>query len=229
LDEQEKKKIGWKKRAKIPGTLKEDGMLVGYGMATGVFGAGKGAASVKATLQQDGYLLLQSAVSDMGTGTTTAMTKIAAENLGMPLSKIKFKLGDSDLPPGPTQGGSTTTSTLGSAVNLICNTLKQSLKELAIQHADNFKGSDAKDLEVKTKYSIHLLMEIKNIDYCIDAIGRQIEYRNHQRFSCQQSAGNQICHQFLLCSFCKSTRASKDFRSQDQACDHYRRCRKNHQ
>ena len=146
-----KEKIGWKNRSKIPGKLKENGMLVGYGMGSGVFGAGRNAASARAILKEDGTLILQSAVSDMGPGTTTSMTKIAAENLQMPLHKIKFMLGDSDLPPGPGQGGSSTTSSLGTAVTLVCETLKQSLKELAVQKIDAFKNAATTDLDVKNE------------------------------------------------------------------------------
>jgi xanthine dehydrogenase YagR molybdenum-binding subunit len=129
--------------------LEENGWLVGYGMANGVFGAGRSQASVRAILQADGNLVLQSAVSDMGPGTTTAMTKIAAENLMLPLNKISFKLGDSDLPPGPTQGGSTTTSTLGTAVYLACETLKKSLRTLAAENAPSFKNLEASTLVIK--------------------------------------------------------------------------------
>ncbi len=155
-----KEKIGWKNRSKIPGSLKENDMLVGYGMGGGIFGAGKGNATVKAILKVDGTLILQSAVSDMGPGTATSMTKIAAETMQMPIAKIKFMLGDSDLPPGPSQGGSGTTSTLGSAVNLICETLKQSLKELAIQISPTFKNSLPADLDVKN----NVIFSIKEND-----------------------------------------------------------------
>ena len=102
-------------------------MLIGYGMAVGIFGAGKGSASVRIVLSNDGKLLLECGVSDMGPGTTTAMTILASEAMQMPIQKIKFKLGDSDLPPGPSQGGSGTTSTVGSAVDLACKTLQQKL------------------------------------------------------------------------------------------------------
>ena len=146
-----KEKIGWKNRPKIPGTLKENGMLVGYGMGSGVFGAGRNNASVRVILKADGNIILQSAVSDMGPGTTTSMTKVAAENLQMPLNKIKFQLGDTDFPPGPGQGGSSTTSSLGSAVYLVCETLKQNLKELAIQKIESFKNFQTTDLDVKNE------------------------------------------------------------------------------
>jgi xanthine dehydrogenase YagR molybdenum-binding subunit len=141
-----KEMINWSKRPQKPGTLKENGMLIGYGMSTGVFGASKGAASVRAILYPNGQLELQSAVSDMGPGTTTAMIKIAAENLQVPTQNIRFKLGDSDLPPGPTQGGSTTTSTLGSAVHLACETLKKNIKQLAKQYVPALKDSDENEL-----------------------------------------------------------------------------------
>jgi len=153
-----KEKIGWKNRPKKPGTLKEKGWLVGYGMGGGVFGANKGSATVKAILKADGSLVLQSAVSDMGPGTTTAMGIIAATSLQMPTTRIKFILGDTDLPPGPSQGGSGTTSTLGSAVNLICETLKQVIKELGIQYIPAFKSLTITDLEVKNE----LLIDKKN-------------------------------------------------------------------
>jgi len=147
--EKGKELIGWKNRSLRPGEKKEEGMLMGYGMANGVFGASRGQASVRAILIADGSLTLESAVSDMGPGTGTAMIKIAAENLKWPIEKIKFVLGDSQLPPGPTQGGSTTTSTLGTAVHLVCEELKKSLKELAVTHLEEFKNADSTSIEVK--------------------------------------------------------------------------------
>ena len=147
--EKGKELIGWNNRPAVPGSKKEEGMLVGYGMANGVFGAGRGQASVRAILLPNGTLTLQSAVSDMGPGTTTAMIKIAADNLQWSPDKIKFTLGDSDLPPGPTQGGSTTTSTLGTAVHLVCEALKKSLQELALAHLEGFKGATASAIDTK--------------------------------------------------------------------------------
>jgi len=147
-----KEKIGWKNRPNKPGTLKENGMHIGYGMAVGVFGAGKGTASVRAVFSKDGRLVLECAVSDMGPGTTTSMTKIASTSMQMPLDKIKFKLGDSDFPAGPSQGGSGTTSTVGSAVDMACKTLQQNLKELAIQFAPSFANKLITEMEVKNEY-----------------------------------------------------------------------------
>jgi xanthine dehydrogenase YagR molybdenum-binding subunit len=141
-----KEKIGWNKRPSAPGTLKEDGMLVGYGMAVGVFWAGRGDATVKAILRPDGSLLLQSAVSDMGPGTSTAMVKIGSEQMGVDISKVKFELGNTDFPTGPTQGGSGSATSVGTAVIAVCDVLKQSLKEMAVKNIAAFNGLKAEEI-----------------------------------------------------------------------------------
>lgn len=138
--------IGWSNRPALPGSLKENGKLIGYGMGGGVFGAYRGNATVKAILTQEGRLTLMSAVSDMGPGTATAMVSIASDTMHMPQTKISFLLGDTEFPNGPTQGGSATTSTLGGAVSMVCDTLKNQLKEIALG-LPLFNGVAAAELE----------------------------------------------------------------------------------
>jgi xanthine dehydrogenase YagR molybdenum-binding subunit len=111
-----------------------------------VFGASRGNATVKAIFTSEGKLNLYSAVSDMGPGTATAMVSIAADVLQLPAAKISFLLGDTEFPPGPTQGGSTTTSTMGTAVSLVCEMLKTQLIEIARQQSPLFSGLSADDL-----------------------------------------------------------------------------------
>jgi xanthine dehydrogenase YagR molybdenum-binding subunit len=160
-----KEKIGWGNRPIIAGSKTEDGMLVGYGMAVGVFGAGRGQATAKGILKADGKLLLQSAVSDMGPGTSTAMVNIGAEAMGLPQNKVKFDLGDSDLPSGPTQGGSGTTSAIGTAIMAVCTALIQTLKELAIANIAAF--ANLKPEALKYENGIISVAEdaSKNISY----------------------------------------------------------------
>jgi len=124
-------KIGWSERKNKPGSLVEGPWQTGYGVSVGVFNANRGKASVKGTLKADGTLLLQSATSDIGPGTGTGMGLIASKLLNIPTNKITFELGDSSLPPAPSQGGSATLSTIGSAVNDVCLALKSTIAELA--------------------------------------------------------------------------------------------------
>jgi xanthine dehydrogenase YagR molybdenum-binding subunit len=59
------------------------------------------------------------------------MVKIASDTLGIPVNRIRFEIGDSALPPSPTQGGSMITSTVGSAVQEACANLKEQFQKLA--------------------------------------------------------------------------------------------------
>jgi xanthine dehydrogenase YagR molybdenum-binding subunit len=120
-------KIGWYKRSRQPRSMKNGEWLEGYGMSSGVFGAHRPAATARAVLKSDGTLLVQSAASDIGPGTGTAMVKIAADVLGLPYAKVRFELGDSRLPPAPTQGGSGTNSGVGAAVHDVCTAVKEKL------------------------------------------------------------------------------------------------------
>ncbi len=134
-------KIGWTNRKAAPRSMQEDGMLVGYGMSSGTFGAFRGKATVSATLKADGSLILQSAAADIGPGTATAMVQIAADVTGIAPSKIQFMLGESSYPFAPQQGGSSTVSTLGSAVTDACKALQQKLASLAISNIPAFKNA----------------------------------------------------------------------------------------
>lgn len=124
-------KIGWKNRKQQPGSIVDGNWKLGYGVSIGVFNAGRNKASVKGILKVDGTLLLQSSVTDIGPGTGTGMVLIASKLMNIPVNKIKFELGDSDLPPAPSQGGSATLSTVGTAVNDVCIALKATIAELA--------------------------------------------------------------------------------------------------
>lgn len=164
-------RIGWKQRKLQPRSIKDDDWLIGYGMGTGSFGAFRGAATVKASLQSDGMLLLQCSVNDMGPGTATMMTAIASDATGIPINKIKVQMGSTGLPPGPTQGGSAVTATVGPAVNDVCDALKGQIAALAgkegsalrIGNIDEVKAGDLdfgqggimlkKDNSIKVAYS----------------------------------------------------------------------------
>ena len=107
-------RFGWSRRKSEPRAVRKDGALVGLGMASGVWESPQLMASASAVLTLDGTLTVSSATADIGTGTYTIMTQIAAETLGLPLNQVTFKLGDSSLPRAPVEGGSFTAATVGS-------------------------------------------------------------------------------------------------------------------
>jgi xanthine dehydrogenase YagR molybdenum-binding subunit len=100
-------------------------------MATGQWDAMQMFARARAVLHADGQLVVSSAASDIGTGTYTVMSMIAAEALGLPLEQVTFQLGDSTLPVAPIEGGSSHVSTVGSAVEGACTKLHRRLLALA--------------------------------------------------------------------------------------------------
>jgi xanthine dehydrogenase YagR molybdenum-binding subunit len=130
-------RIGWSQRPAKPGTVRDGDWLVGYGIGCGAFGAYRNKASAKIKLMADGTVNIQSATSDIGPGTATSMTLVAADTLGIAPDKITFELGDSAFPVAPTQGGSQTCSSVGSAVHDACVALRQKLNGLAGLAADN--------------------------------------------------------------------------------------------
>jgi len=123
--------FGWEKRPLEPRSMKEGRKLVGWGMASGAWEAMQLFASARAVLTSDGRLAVSSATSDIGTGTYTVMTQIAADALGLELDGVTFTLGDSTMPLAPPQGGSFTAVTVGSAVKAVCDKLAKKLFKLA--------------------------------------------------------------------------------------------------
>ncbi|WP_287031049.1 xanthine dehydrogenase family protein molybdopterin-binding subunit [Pseudomonas sp. UBA6310] len=124
-------RFGWDRRSMEPRSMRDGHQLVGWGMATGVWEAMQNPASAKAALAADGTLTVSSATTDIGTGTYTVMTQIAAAAMGLPVEQVEFKLGDSSLPTAPLQGGSFTVSSVGTAVQQACAALQGKLFEVA--------------------------------------------------------------------------------------------------
>ena len=135
-------RIGWSNRPSKPATLRDGQWLVGYGIGCGAFGAYRNKSQAKIKLMPDGSVNIQSATSDIGPGTATSMTLIAADILGIPADRITFELGDSSFPVAPTQGGSQTVSSVGSAVHDVCIALRQKLNTLSGLPADSTADID---------------------------------------------------------------------------------------
>jgi xanthine dehydrogenase YagR molybdenum-binding subunit len=130
-------KFGWKDRKHEPRSMRDGRLLVGWGMATGVWGAFQRIASARITLRADGTAHVTSATSDIGPGTYTVMTMIAAEYLGLRPEQVQFELGDTRFPRAPSQGGSQTTSSVGSAVYGAALAVGARLLSLANREADS--------------------------------------------------------------------------------------------
>ena len=105
-------RFGWAKRPMKARSLRERHELIGWGMATATYPAHRRPASA--------MVRLRSGTQDLGTGTYTVMTQIAADALGLPPERIDFELGDTLMPPAGVSGGSTTVASVGPAVKAAC-------------------------------------------------------------------------------------------------------------
>jgi xanthine dehydrogenase YagR molybdenum-binding subunit len=142
-------KFGWKDRNPEPRSMRDGPLLVGWGMATGVWGAFQMPAAAHVSLRADGTAHVSSATSDIGPGTYTVMTMIAAEYLGLKVEQVEFELGDTKFPKAPSQGGSWTTSSVGSAVYGAALAIKAKLLDLANADASSpLKAAAAGDVEL---------------------------------------------------------------------------------
>lgn len=143
-------KFGWYNRKPEPRSMKNGTKLVGYGMATGIWEAMRLLARAEATLTPDGTLQVSSAVTDIGTGTLTVMTQIAADELGLPIDNVTFSYGDSSMPFAPIQGGSFTVATVGPAVKEACREVGKKLLKIAGKMDNSpFKKVDIDDVDFK--------------------------------------------------------------------------------
>ena len=111
--------------------MRRGSTLIGWGMASGAWESLQQKASASARLTVDGELTVSSATADIGTGTYTVMSQIAAEMVGLPLRNVTFKLGDSSLPLSPVEGGSWTVASVGSAIKAVCKAVGKTLLGLS--------------------------------------------------------------------------------------------------
>jgi xanthine dehydrogenase YagR molybdenum-binding subunit len=109
-------KFGWSKRIPEVGSMKRDGMTLGWGMAGCTWIAARFAADANVQLRDDGTLRVASGTQDIGTGTYTILAQLVSQKTGVPLDRVEAVLGDSSLPPGPLSGGSMVTGSLVPAV-----------------------------------------------------------------------------------------------------------------
>jgi xanthine dehydrogenase YagR molybdenum-binding subunit len=127
-------RFGWRDRNPQPRSMRQGSKLVGWGMATATYPTNRSPAECAATLLPDGTALFRSGTQDLGTGTYTVMTQVAADALGVPVDRVRFELGNSQMPEAPVSGGSTTVASVAPAVQAAGTALR--LKLIGIAAAD---------------------------------------------------------------------------------------------
>ena len=143
-------RFGWNKRVMPPRSMHDGDQLIGWGMATATYPANRSPASAFARINPDGTAIVGSGTQDLGTGTYTIMTQIAADALGFPMQNVRFVLGDSALPAAPVSGGSQSAASVSPAVQAAALAARERLIELAVtDSASPVHGAAADDVTVR--------------------------------------------------------------------------------
>jgi xanthine dehydrogenase YagR molybdenum-binding subunit len=110
-------KIGWSRRHPTgdptPGPLKR-----GMGCSGHLWGGAGQGTRVHLEIHPDGGVVVQCGTQDIGTGTKTIVTMVAAESLGLELNQVNAQIGDSNYPFSGASGGSTTAASVSPAVRV---------------------------------------------------------------------------------------------------------------
>lgn len=125
-------RFGWEKRNPAPRSRREGEWLIGLGCGTATYPYYRmpgGAARI--TLTKNGQATIDVAAHEMGMGTATAQTQVAAERLGLPMECVRLNYGDSSLAGAFLAGGSSQTASIGAAVIAAHRLLVTDLLKLA--------------------------------------------------------------------------------------------------
>ena len=176
-------RFGWAKRIAKPGQVRDGQWLVGMGVAAATRGNPLRLSRANVRLGPDGIAVVRMAMTDIGTGTYTILTQIAAEMLGLPPERVRVELGDTDFPEAAGSGGSFGAASSGSALFEACDALREKLAGIAGMDPQTAHFADGR---VKSGGQSKSLVEL--VGTGIDADGEITPGRTSKDYS-QQSYG----------------------------------------
>jgi xanthine dehydrogenase YagR molybdenum-binding subunit len=149
-------KFGWSRRTPEVGSMKKDGLILGWGVAGCSWIAERMGSEATVELRDDGSARVSCATQDIGTGTYTVLSQIVSDQTGIPHEKIEVVLGDTKLPPGPISGGSWATASVTPPLIEAIEKAQQTLFTIASKGKDSaFAGKKPEEMAF-TDGCVHL-------------------------------------------------------------------------
>jgi xanthine dehydrogenase YagR molybdenum-binding subunit len=148
-------RFGWDKRVAKPASVRDGRWLVGLGVASAIRADTLQSATARARLESDGRLIVELAMTDIGTGTYTILAQIAAETMELPVDRVTVRLGDTRLPPTSGSGGSFGSGTSGAAVLAACAKLKAGLATGMKEAEESVTPADLDDTYAHAGFGAH--------------------------------------------------------------------------
>ncbi len=148
--EQAAERFNWDRRKPTPGQVREGNKLIGYGMATAVYGANRGPSSATVRILPNGRLHVGIGTQDLGTGTYTILAQTAAAVFSTDPALVDVEIGDSALPRSGGSGGSTTAASVCPAVYDAAVQAQLKLAQIAVaDSASPHHGATPDDLDTR--------------------------------------------------------------------------------
>ncbi|MDB5817248.1 MAG: xanthine dehydrogenase, partial [Rhizobacter sp.] len=125
------RRFGWGQRKATPAQVREGRWMIGMGVAAASRGNMLRPSKAKVSIDGQAVVTVRMSMTDIGTGSYTVLSQIAAEMMGVPVEKVRMLIGDSDFPPTAGSGGSFGAASSGSALFDACTNLRAKLAEKA--------------------------------------------------------------------------------------------------
>ena len=122
-------RFGWKSRSQQPGRRREGHWLVGIGVAAAFRNNLVMKSGARVCLEADGRVIVETDMTDIGTGSYTIIGQTAAEMLGVPLDKVDVRLGDSRFPVSAGSGGQWGANSSTAGVYAACVKLREAVAQ----------------------------------------------------------------------------------------------------
>lgn len=122
-------RFGWRARNPKPGQVRDGRWLVGLGVAGAYRGAPAMKSAARVRLDDRGGVVVETDMTDIGTGSYTIIAQTAAEMLGVPLHKVVVRLGDSSFPVSAGSGGQWGANSSTAGVYAACVKLREAVAQ----------------------------------------------------------------------------------------------------
>jgi xanthine dehydrogenase YagR molybdenum-binding subunit len=122
-------RFGWRKRNPQPGRVRDGRWLVGMGSAAAFRNNLLTKSAARVRLDNSGIVTVETDMTDIGTGSYTIIAQTAAEMMGVPLEKVRVRLGDSAFPASAGSGGQWGGNNSTAGVYAACVKLREAIAQ----------------------------------------------------------------------------------------------------
>ncbi|QXT35790.1 xanthine dehydrogenase family protein molybdopterin-binding subunit [Sphingomonas sanguinis] len=130
-------RFGWSQRNAKPAQVRDGRWLVGMGVAAAFRNHMNMKSGARVTLNKDGRIVVETDMTDIGTGSYTIIAQTAAEMMGVPMDAVDVRLGDSDYPVSAGSGGQFGAANATAGVYAACVKLREAVAQrLGFNSAD---------------------------------------------------------------------------------------------